>query len=849
MTGTVALQSQVPFPTFIKGDGLITVGLVSAATGLSGLNLETETLQIIAASPIAVTATAALLLNRAILQWKALGVVGAALQPRVQELIALISPNGWVLWSEYGVNPFSADNSAALNSLPSGVLILADTAGDHVITQQWLLKSNLSLLSDQSIRIVFNIPGFVNSITGLPQQNINFGVLGMAMLTTPGPFPFLDSIYLWGLNFHGPNVNVQMFSNLAFNANNVQVLWMTGDQYTSYICCVGSNIEIAYCTGTTSGSINPGPNGGPGIRVFGTTTGSAPLVPTTRAHSLWVHDCNLVSYDGTFQLSPNNHNWGAGLNFVDVMVENSIFNSLAGPFLLIGTNVTTRIITPFNYNINNSTFRNLSGSAAANPLYLLHGNNPNNSWTNMTFQNLTIDASPMTNVSPAIRLFCFGNAITPTAPAVTNLLFDNVVVTGLGAANAVSPARANAAVSIEGDLSAMSVSNVTFNNCSFNAPPVVSTRFAFNAQGTISNLKITNCFIGTARNGMDLGKAYSAFGVLGYIQTITNPDGSTTSTSYIPAVGDTLTLGTTTPSLSTTTYTFVTSTPVGNQIQIGLVNGVPDLFTTLNNIANVITSPSADANTALFTALVNQHNGNLTLTASAGGTVGNPLTFATTTNNVNVTSGTGTIAYTSNPLITDTLTLNGVICTFVSSAPTGTQILLGANLAATLNNIAAFINASTNAAIHLIGATATTSVLTLTSTITGFTNSNVGFATTTAGTTLTATSLSAGANTLMSNVLPNLTVTNTTISSITSLGGQVGVGILFENANALSVQNNTILLGGSLTNQIGLKLTLPGGGLNGTTNCVVRNNTINGMAHPPNSPTPDGNGNLFNGNN
>jgi hypothetical protein len=60
---------------------------------------------------------------------------------------------------------------------------------------------------------------------------------------------------------------------------------------------------------------------------------------------------------------------------------------------------------------------------------------------------------------------------------------------------------------------------------------------------------------------------------------------------------------------------------------------------------------------------------------------------------------TGDITFTANPSATHTITINGVVWTFVASGATGTQTNIGANLAATLTQLATDLNASVNASI------------------------------------------------------------------------------------------------------------------------------------------------------
>jgi hypothetical protein len=62
-------------------------------------------------------------------------------------------------------------------------------------------------------------------------------------------------------------------------------------------------------------------------------------------------------------------------------------------------------------------------------------------------------------------------------------------------------------------------------------------------------------------------------------------------------------------------------------------------------------------------------------------------------------AATGDITFTANPSATHTITINGVVWTFVASGATGTQTNIGANLNATLTQLATDLNASVNASI------------------------------------------------------------------------------------------------------------------------------------------------------
>jgi len=59
-----------------------------------------------------------------------------------------------------------------------------------------------------------------------------------------------------------------------------------------------------------------------------------------------------------------------------------------------------------------------------------------------------------------------------------------------------------------------------------------------------------------------------------------------------------------------------------------------------------------------------------------------------------IVAASGSIAFAGQPTATSTITINGVVWTFVSATPSGNEIEIGGTLAATLTNAAAALNAS-----------------------------------------------------------------------------------------------------------------------------------------------------------
>ncbi len=77
-------------------------------------------------------------------------------------------------------------------------------------------------------------------------------------------------------------------------------------------------------------------------------------------------------------------------------------------------------------------------------------------------------------------------------------------------------------------------------------------------------------------------------------------------------------------------------------------------------------------------------------------------------------NASGTYTFSANPTNGQTIILNGVTWTFVSSAPTATETLIGHNTAVTLSTLAINLNASTNASIDVATYAVSATVLTIT---------------------------------------------------------------------------------------------------------------------------------------
>lgn len=106
----------------------------------------------------------------------------------------------------------------------------------------------------------------------------------------------------------------------------------------------------------------------------------------------------------------------------------------------------------------------------------------------------------------------------------------------------------------------------------------------------------------------------------------------------------------------------------------------------------------------------------------------------------------GTATFSGQPTAADTLTINGVAFEFVASGATGTQVNIGASLAATLTNFVTVFNTNkaTNAALINLTIAASATVLTITSTVIGTSSNLIPLAKSSTAITLSAATLTGG---------------------------------------------------------------------------------------------------------
>lgn len=187
-----------------------------------------------------------------------------------------------------------------------------------------------------------------------------------------------------------------------------------------------------------------------------------------------------------------------------------------------------------------------------------------------------------------------------------------------------------------------------------------------------------------------------------------------------PSNGDTITL-------NGVTWTFVTTAISGpNQTLIQSSSAI--------TVAQLVSDLSASANPALTVAgyAANSTSESLLITYGTAGVGGDSYTLAAsraTPSGSNLTGGAGsgsggtkaagTLTFSVNLTNGQTIILNGITWTFVTSGATGNQTNIGINLAATLTALVTNLTASSNPSIDVANYSASTTVLTVTYKIVG----------------------------------------------------------------------------------------------------------------------------------
>ena len=375
-------------------------------------------------------------------------------------------------WSTLGVIADGVtDNTAALNALPTGTVIIGDCPAGGMIAYsgQWIWQSSLTIYQEPGCWLQCS---YTNA-------NLNNSCITQSDITTP-----ITNVYYWGLQLKKPDLTYVNRSAMLW-VDHLTLLYSHIDTYHQAFYLRGSDQEIGWCT-----SSNPLPAvGADFIRHFG----NVPLVTTSpgRPANVWIHNCSGICGDACYQIGQpfNIFNWG-NTDTDGVLVENSSGSSITSNMLLIGQPKATDPGS-INYYITNVIARNLTGSGVQSAVTL--GNSIGNAqaFSNILLQNVTLDGS--NNTSNASGLFSLDSSLS-TSP-LNNITLDGVTC--------LSPYER--CLVIDGVYNGITVKNSTFQNPrATGLPTIYIGQF-------ISNLTLQNNTVGSnVSTAIDIGRGSDA---------------------------------------------------------------------------------------------------------------------------------------------------------------------------------------------------------------------------------------------------------------------------------------------------------------------------------------------------
>lgn len=199
------------------------------------------------------------------------------------------------------------------------------------------------------------------------------------------------------------------------------------------------------------------------------------------------------------------------------------------------------------------------------------------------------------------------------------------------------------------------------------------------------------------------------------------------------------------------TYTFKAARSGDGEITIGA-----NAAATVTNIVAAITADSTNV------TAVDGAGDTVVITAAVAGTAGNALTFTEAATNTAV-DGAGTLGTTTAGVEAETITIDTIVYTFKDTLAAAYDVKIGANAAASLDNLKAAINASGTAGTEYFAGTEvhpTVIATTNTDTVQTIRAKTIGTAANSIATTETASNAAWGAATMAGGVA----VTNATIT-------------------------------------------------------------------------------------
>jgi len=211
-----------------------------------------------------------------------------------------------------------------------------------------------------------------------------------------------------------------------------------------------------------------------------------------------------------------------------------------------------------------------------------------------------------------------------------------------------------------------------------------------------------------------------------------------TNPSYgVQAFGEISFDGTTTPGdtldINGTTVTFVSGTPVGNQVLIGA--------TAADTAANFQAFAEASADAGIAACTYNTIGIATTVTYRLFGTAGNAIVFSKTSTEITLTPSDGSL---DGGVAADTLTVNGTAITFVNVAGSGNKVVVGPTAAMTSANLQLFLQASSDTNLEACTYSTTGTVTTVSAAAAGTAGNSITLAKSSSHISVSGANLSGG---------------------------------------------------------------------------------------------------------
>lgn len=163
------------------------------------------------------------------------------------------------------------------------------------------------------------------------------------------------------------------------------------------------------------------------------------------------------------------------------------------------------------------------------------------------------------------------------------------------------------------------------------------------------------------------------------------------------------------------------------------IDGSAIVITGLNfSAATNLNGVASDITTALSGAGICVWNGSQFVITSATTGAGIPAS--------------ATATFSAAPTASDTITINGLVITFVAASPTGNQVLIGSSASTSATNLNTFLQGSSNADLTVLNFSVSGAVVTIASNSVGTAGNSIAISKSSTAITLSSSTLSGGTN-------------------------------------------------------------------------------------------------------